>query len=81
MLMQPIEILEELVNGDYINVYLKAKAENICIICKEPAGYFRDQSSRLEYSISAICQNCQDSLFLGGDSRDDARNTNLPSQV
>ena len=61
--MQAIALVEALVTADYKTVYLKAKAESICIICKEPAAYFQDQSSRLEYSISAICQNCQDSLF------------------
>jgi hypothetical protein len=62
-LMQPLGLVEALVTADYKTVYLKAKAENMCIMCKEPAGNFRDQSSRLEYSISAICQHCQDSLF------------------
>ena len=61
--MQAIALVEALVTDDYKTVYLRAKAENICIICKERVGSFRDQSSRLEYSISAICQECQDSLF------------------
>ena len=61
--MQPVALVEALVTADYKSAYLKAKADNICIICKEFAGYFRDASSRLEYSISAICQNCQDHLF------------------
>ena len=61
--MQPIALVEALATTDYRNVYLKAKAENVCILCRKPAGFFRDHSSRLEYSISAICQECQDSLF------------------
>jgi superfamily II helicase len=55
--------MENLFNGDYKSIYLKAKARKICIVCQEPADYFRDESSRLEYSVSAICQRCQDNLF------------------
>lgn len=31
--------------------------------CGEEAGGFRDEVSRREYAISALCQVCQDKLF------------------
>lgn len=36
---------------------------NICSFCKGPANEFRDELSRKEFTISALCQNCQDSAF------------------
>ena len=56
-------MMENLQDENYRTIYQAAKNRRICIICKQPAGIFRDQSARLEYSISAICQQCQDSLF------------------
>ncbi len=43
--------------------YAHAKATNTCKICERPATRFRDTLSSCEYSISAICQNCQDIYF------------------
>ena len=34
--------------------------------CGGPATEFRDELSRKEYTISGLCQKCQDSIF-GGD--------------
>jgi hypothetical protein len=31
--------------------------------CGEPIGPFRDQLSETEYTISGLCQTCQDSVF------------------
>lgn len=36
---------------------------NICDFCKRPAESFRDGISKKEYSISGLCQHCQDSVF------------------
>jgi hypothetical protein len=58
-----IDLMEKVANEDYQMVYQEAKNSKICIICKKPADTFRDRSARLEYSISAICQICQDNLF------------------
>ena len=37
----------------------------ICFVCKTPVTMdsFRDESSRKEFSISRMCQSCQDSVF------------------
>jgi len=41
--------------------------EGICITCDDAHGIkatsFRDDISRKEYSISAMCQSCQDDVF------------------
>lgn len=37
--------------------------ENKCVICFQPALHFRDQLSAKEYSISGLCQECQDKVF------------------
>jgi hypothetical protein len=35
--------------------------------CGGPAVDFRDELSRREYSISGLCQECQDLTFGGGE--------------
>lgn len=34
-----------------------------CALCKQPAVEFRDSLSEKEYSISGMCQACQDKIF------------------
>jgi RNase P subunit RPR2 len=41
----------------------EAIKENICISCGHPALAFNDETSRVEYSISGLCQSCQDIVF------------------
>jgi len=36
---------------------------DICIKCGQPAKVFRDDLSRREYTISGLCQKCQDKIF------------------
>ncbi len=36
---------------------------NRCVTCGNSAGEFRDPISEKEYTISGMCQNCQDSVF------------------
>jgi len=40
-----------------------AVAEASCVTCKGNATSFRDALSRKEYTISGLCQPCQDSVF------------------
>lgn len=47
----------------------EAKAEGVCIVCGKKVNTetdFKDDLSRKEYGISAMCQNCQDEAFEGG---------------
>ena len=40
---------------------------NHCSFCDSPDLDFRDALSRKEYSISGICQTCQDKVFGGNE--------------
>lgn len=44
-----------------------AASQQICTFCKKDANSFRDELSRKEYTISGLCQTCQDSVFGGED--------------
>jgi hypothetical protein len=47
----------------YRSDYARAKARQTCIVCGRPAIRFRDPSARIEYTVSSLCQQCQDQLF------------------
>ena len=34
-----------------------------CVMCKKPAIEFKDELSKKEYTISGMCQECQDNIF------------------
>ena len=40
-----------------------AVAEASCVTCSGNATSFRDSLSKKEYTISGMCQECQDSVF------------------
>ena len=40
-----------------------AVAEASCVTCSGNATSFRDSLSKKEYTISGMCQECQDSIF------------------
>ena len=60
-----IKLWQKLTKGDYEKNYTGAKATSSCIVCGRPAKKFRDAAARLEYAISALCQNCQDEYLNG----------------
>ena len=62
--MKTGELLEIVSNTSYKVKYNIAKMSGTCIRCKKSVKIFRDRSSRLEYSISALCQTCQDEIFI-----------------
>ena len=41
----------------------KAFEEQVCVLCGGPAVEFRDSVSEKEYTLSGMCQNCQDEMF------------------
>ena len=41
----------------------EALAGSICVICGDPAVAFRNELSAREWSISGMCQKCQDAAF------------------
>jgi len=44
-----------------------AVAEGSCVTCSGEATEFRDALSQKEYTISAMCQTCQDEVFGAGE--------------
>ena len=42
---------------------IAAIAGDVCNWCKGGANQFRDEKSRKEYTISGMCQQCQDDTF------------------
>ena len=36
---------------------------NMCATCLKPITKFKDKLSEKEYTISGMCQTCQDSIF------------------
>ena len=57
------ELISVLAEKEIITRALIAKADRICKICGEPAILFRTSRAELEYSLSSICQSCQDYYF------------------
>lgn len=45
------------------NVRRTSIENDVCVFCKGPADTFKDDLSKREFSISGICQNCQDEVF------------------
>jgi hypothetical protein len=41
----------------------QAIVENECVTCHGSADSFRDSLSRKEFTISGMCQKCQDGVF------------------
>lgn len=42
----------------------KSIREDKCVSCDGPAKEFRDDLSRKEFTISGMCQKCQDDFFV-----------------
>jgi hypothetical protein len=57
------ELINVLAEKEVIDRASIAKADRICKICGEPAILFLTSRAELEYSLSSICQSCQDYYF------------------
>jgi hypothetical protein len=54
---------------------------NLCMVCGGDASNFRDAISQKEYTISGLCQSCQDDTFGGPDDYyDDYEDDGQPSE-
>jgi hypothetical protein len=62
-MLKTSELLKIFSEPNYVTQYTHSKAANSCIRCGMPAHAFRDAYAKLEYAISALCQNCQDELL------------------
>ena len=55
--------LETFLN-DFLNVNrVDTIKDDKCVSCENIAMLFRDDISKKEYTISGLCQDCQDSVF------------------
>ena len=54
------ELIIVLADKDINSRAKKAKAHNTCKICGKAANSFHNGRAKLEYSISLMCQSCQD---------------------
>lgn len=48
-----------------------AFAKRICVSCRGPAIEFTDSLSRKEWTMSLLCQKCQDAVFNDDEDEDD----------
>ena len=51
-------------NGAITNELVRLQLD-LCPLCGDIPGSFRDALSAKEYRISGMCQNCQDRVFGG----------------
>ena len=56
--MRPIDQIEH-----FAEMRRRAQTTNCCASCGTKNLHFRDELSRKEYSISLLCQACQDMVF------------------
>ncbi len=57
------ELIGALSDEDVLLRSYMARHDHVCKICAKPANSFRMPLSKLEYSMSSICQACQDYYF------------------
>lgn len=59
--------MQKFVDGFAKQVFGRTNSESIntntCVSCGLPADKFKDKISQKEYTISGLCQKCQDSVF------------------
>ena len=68
--MKLSEAIEEAPKSPEIKEFLEAVfgrsssiGSQVCASCGKSANDFQDELSRREYSISGLCQRCQDEVF------------------
>ena len=58
------ELIEVLSDKEVQERTFLAKSTQTCKICGQPADEFLSDSSKFEYTVSKICQNCQSYYIL-----------------
>jgi hypothetical protein len=59
-MINAMELLKTFSDPNYKCKYGYAKATGTCVKCGKSAKLFKNSSARLEYAVSALCQNCQE---------------------
>lgn len=57
------DALEKMCMEFYGRSRIESIRNDICVECGKPAAEFRDDLSRSEYTISGLCQTCQDKML------------------
>jgi len=57
-------LFEIFTKPDYDSRYLIAKRTGTCLVCRREVFAFTTVSARLEYAVSALCEECQEK-YLG----------------
>ena len=55
-------VLEE-ISKSFKTTRSEARKNKTCVMCSGPADNFKDNLSAKEYTISGMCQTCQDNMF------------------
>jgi len=62
--------IEQFLEGQSMAMFSRSRLQcirnNICVMCGNTAKIFRDAISKKEFTISGICQGCQDKTFGTG---------------
>ena len=66
-MLKSLSLQEVFSRPPYRTDYARAKAHHICLACGEAAIASRDRASLFEYTVSALCQQCQDQSFNATD--------------
>lgn len=53
----------EAVLTEYFGDRTEPIRNNYCMVCNGPATEFKDAISEKEFTISGLCQTCQDKMF------------------
>ena len=57
------QFLDDMAEALFKRSRSKSVEAGICVSCSKKAEQFKDALSRVEYGISGMCQECQDSVF------------------
>lgn len=57
------DMLNDLSDSLYGRSTTESIGSDVCVRCGKPATAFRDEISKREFSISGLCQECQDFVF------------------
>ena len=58
-----VQFIDHMAKANFGRSRTSCVQNDLCVSCDEPAVSFRDELSRKEYTISGLCQTCQDGVF------------------
>jgi len=58
-----VQFIDHMAKANFGRSRTSCVQNDLCVSCDEQAISFRDELSRKEYTISGLCQTCQDGVF------------------